>query len=110
MKRTLFIALTMGTALAATPALAQIDPIVQGLRFCKDELGAVLSMHGMKADDLMEVTQMKVGKHQPSVVTIAKPKSCASGELRVTMWYTCTLQSINTVGDCKVRGVSSSPF
>lgn len=106
MRKAPFVALVMGAALAAGPALAA-DPAVT---FCKDEMAKVLGLHGLQIADLQDVQQIKVGKQQPSIVTIAKPKTCEKGELRISMWYTCTLQSMDTVGGCQIKGVSQAPF
>lgn len=97
-------AILMGIATA--PAWAA-DPVPT---YCKEQLEKVLSQYEINLADVKDVQQMKVGKQQPSIVTMMTPPGCTSGELRVTMWYTCTLQAINTVGDCKVKGVGSGPF
>ena len=109
MKKATVAALAVGVALATSTAFAQSEGN-PSVTFCKDQLASVLGMHGMQLADMRDLNQIKVGKHQPSILTMGRPKQCKGGELRVTMWYTCTLQAIHTVGDCSIEGVSRSPF
>jgi hypothetical protein len=102
------VAAALGLAFMATsgPALAQE---MTGLG-CQEEFEQVLARHGIKLTDLQDFHHYKVGRHSPSVVIEGRPPQCQDGSLNVSMWYTCTLQSMYTTGDCRVPGVSTSPL
>lgn len=104
MKKSILATTAILLGIATAPAWAG------DVTYCKENLESTLKQYGINLSDVKDLQQMKVGRQQPSIVSMMTPPGCTSGELRVTMWYTCTLQSINTVGDCKVKGVGSAPF